>query len=322
MKTSRLIIGLAIAAVALYFTFRDINFAAFAEALRTATWPWFLASAGTLFFVLVLRAARWSAIMGGTPLWVTFHALNIGYMMNMLLPGRLGEIGRAFVIGERTPVSMAKAVSAVVVERLLDLASVVLMLAGVAPFLPMPPELVRPAAVSGVLVLVLIAAIGVMIWQAARFERLLRAVLGRLPAIDPEPWVKRFQDLCAGFRMLGSPSRLFTVLGLTVAVWIVSLFIAFFVMLAFLPPMFEASTLVVIVANLGGVIPTPGGLGPAQYFAKLALTPFGVDETRGVAFVFVWWIGQLLLLVLLGFVGLFRVGMSFGQLRGTTQKDQ
>ncbi len=53
-----------------------------------------------------------------------------------------------------------------------------------------------------------------------------------------------------------------------------------------------------------------------------ALTPFGVDETRGVAFVFVWWIGQLLLLVLLGFVGLFRVGMSFGQLRGTTQKGQ
>lgn len=319
MKSSRLIIGLAIAAIALYFTFRDIDFAALRNALVTANWTWFIPAAACFAIGLVSRAMRWSVIMGGTRLSTTFHAMNIGYMMNMLLPGRLGEIGRAYVIGERTPVSMTRAVSSVVVERLLDLAAVVVMLAVVAQFLPMSPALVRPAAISGVLVMVLISAVGVLIWQADRFERVLRSILARVPKLDTERWVARFRDLCAGFLAIGQPQRMLAIFVLTVLLWACAMLMAFLMMFAFVPARFDAASLMVIVANLGGAIPTPGGVGPAQYFAKLALTPFGVDEARGVAFVFVWWFAQLASLVALGFVGLFRVGMSLSQLRGHTQ---
>jgi uncharacterized protein (TIRG00374 family) len=319
MKNLRLLIGVGVAAIALYFTFRDIDFSKFGEALRTANWPWFLPAAAALLGVLVLRTARWAAIMGGTPFCVTFHALNIGYMMNMLLPGRLGEIGRAYVIGARTPVSMPRAISAVVVERLLDLSSVLLMLAGVAPFLPLPEGLVRPAAISGVLLVSLLFAIVLIIALADRVEILLRRLLAHIPSVDAEPWILRFREICAGFRMLGSPTRTVIVLALTAGVWAGSLAVCWCVMNAFLPPSLQASTLVVIVANLGGVVPTPGGLGPAQYFARLALEPFGGDITRGVAFVFVWWIAQMLMLIALGFVGLLQLGLSFHQLSGSAR---
>ena len=317
MKIIRLLIGIVIAAVALYFTFRDVDFGALA--LRTAEWIWFAPAAAALLAVLALRALRWSAIMGGTPFGVTFHALNIGYMMNMLLPGRLGEIGRAWVIGARTTVGMPRALSAVIVERLLDLSAVLLLLAGVAPFLPLPTELARPAAISGALLIILLIAIAITIWQAERVERLLRFALGRIRGLDAEPWIMRFREVCAGFRMLGSPARIGAVLALTLGVWGCSLFVCWFVMRAFLPPSFKASTLVVIVANLGGVVPTPGGLGPAQYFARLALAPFGSDVTRGVAFVFVWWISQMLALIALGFAGLLRLGLSFRHLSGSAR---
>ncbi len=319
MKSSRLIIGLVIAAIALYFTFRDIDFGALRSALINAEWVWFVPAAGCFAAVLLVRAGRWAVILGGTRLSTTFHAMNIGYMMNMLLPGRLGEIGRAYVIGERTAVSMTRAVSSVVVERLLDLAAVVLMLAVVAQFLPMSPALVRPAAISGALVMVLIAAVGLLIWQADRFERVLRSILSRLPKLNAEQWVARFRDLCAGFRAIGQPRSLLAIFVLTLMLWAFSMLMAYLMMFAFVPARFDAASLMVIVANLGGAIPTPGGVGPAQYFAKLALTPFGIDEARGVAFVFVWWFAQLSLLVVLGFIGLLRVGMSLSQLRGQTQ---
>jgi uncharacterized protein (TIRG00374 family) len=318
MKIIRLLIGVGIAAVALYFTFRDVDFSAFSEALRTAEWPWFAPAGGALLGVLALRTARWAAIMGGTPFGTTFHALNIGYMMNMLLPGRLGEIGRAYVIGARTQVSMPRALSAVVVERLLDLSAVLLLLAAVAPFLPLPDALARPALVSTLLLVALLISIGVVIAQAERFEALLRRVLARFPGIDAEPWIMRFREICAGFRMLGSPRRTALVLALTAGVWLGSLFVCLFVMRAFLPASMQASTLIVIVANLGGVVPTPGGLGPAQYFARLALEPFGGDVTRGVAFIFVWWISQMLALIALGFIGLLRLGLSIRQLSGSS----
>jgi hypothetical protein len=316
MKYVRLVIGILIAAGALYWTFSRVDFNAFSEALRTANWAWFAPAAAFFFTSLVIRAARWALIMGGTAFWTTFHAMNIGYMMNMVLPGRLGEIGRAFVIGERTHVTMPRAVSAVVVERVLDLATVVLLLACVTPFVPMPPQFLRAATLSGALVVALVLAIAVVIWQADRLEGVLRALLRRVPRIDAERWVTRFHDLCSGFRMLGSGGALARILGLTVALWSAVLLVAYTLMFAFFPARLDAASLMVIVANLGGAIPTPGGLGPAQALATASLDPFGIDASRGVAFVFVWYFAQIAALIMLGLIGLARVGMRLGELRG------
>jgi glycosyltransferase 2 family protein len=315
MKAIRVLLGAFIAIAALYFTLRGIDIAAFATAISTANWLWFVPAAGLFLATLALRAARWSAIMGGTPFGTTFHAMSIGYMMNMVLPGRVGEIGRAFVIGQRTTLSMSRALGSVVVERLLDLACVLLMLAASTLFVPLAPELVRPAAITGALVAVAVVGIGVVIWRAEQFEQLLRAVLSRIPGFAPDRWIARFQDIVAGFRAIGSLSRLASILALTMALWIVVIGVAYALMAAFLPARLDAASLMVIFANLGGAIPTPGGLGPAQYLARLALEPFNAAGPAGVAFVFVWSLSQILALILIGLFGLARVGMSLSELR-------
>ncbi len=315
MNYVRLGAGLLIAAGALVWTFSRVNFAEFANALRSANWIWFLPAAGFFLASLLIRATRWSSLMGGTAFWTTFHAMNIGYMMNVTLPGRLGEIGRAYVIGERTPVSMTRAVSSVVVERVLDLATVVLMLAAVTPFVPMAPEFLRGAVIAGAAVVMFVVLVAIVIWQAERLEGVIRRTLARVPRINAERWVERFRDLCGSFRSIGSAGKLARILMLTAGLWFCVLMVAFMLMGAFLPARFDAASLMVIVANLGGAIPTPGGLGPAQALATLALDPFGIDTTRGVAFVFVWYIAQIAALIALGLLGLARVGLSIGQLR-------
>jgi glycosyltransferase 2 family protein len=315
MNYVRLGVGLLVAAGALIWTFSRVNFAEFAVAIRSANWAWFLPAAGFFLASLLIRATRWSSLMGGTAFWTTFHAMNIGYMMNVTLPGRLGEIGRAYVIGERTPVSMTKAVSSVVVERVLDLATVVLMLAAVTPFVPMAPEFLRAAVIAGAAVVAFVLLVAVVIWQAERLEGVIRNTLSRVPRISAERWVERFRDLCASFRSIGTAGKLARIMTLTVGLWFCVLMVAFMLMGAFLPARFDAASLMVIVANLGGAIPTPGGLGPAQALATLALDPFGIDATRGVAFVFVWYFAQIAALIALGLLGLTRVGLSLGQLR-------
>jgi hypothetical protein len=310
-KNWKFILGVVISAIALWFTLKDISFTAFVDALRNANWIWFLPAAALFIVGLFVRAWRWSVIMGGAPILTTYHAQNIGYMMNMIFPGRLGEIGRAYVIGEKTPINMTRAVSSVVVERLLDLAAVVLMLVVAAQFIPMPSTLSRYALISGAIVAAGVVAIGVMIWQSALVENLLSRWLGA----RAEKWVRRFRELCAGFKLIGTPQRLLAILLLTIGIWLMQMIIAYTFMPAFLPARFDASSLMVVVANLGGAVPTPGGVGPAQAFAQTALVvPFGLDKDRATAFVFVWWFSQLLALILLGFIGLFRVGLSIRQL--------
>jgi len=310
-------LGMAISALALYFTLRDVDFGAFARAIATAEATWLIPAAGCFMAALLIRAWRWATLMGEAPLATVFHAMNIGYMLNMMLPFRMGEIGRAVVIGQRTAVSTATAMSSVVVERLLDLAAVVLMFAGFAIFIPTDAALSQAAVLSTGLIIALLIVLGGVIWQSARVERIAAQVLARLPRIDAQRWLQRYRDFCAGFKLINSAKRLAIVSATTVGIWLVQVLLAYFVMAAFLPARLDQAGLVLVAANLGGAAPSaPGGLGPVQFFARTALViPFDVDLTQATAFVFVWSLSQQLSLIGLGLIGLARIGLSFGQLK-------
>jgi uncharacterized protein (TIRG00374 family) len=317
LKNWKFWLGMVISAVALYLTLRDVDFAAFVQAMATAHAAWFLPGAFLFLGGLAIRALRWATLMGEAPFNITFHAMNIGYMLNMVLPFRVGEIGRAVVIGQRTDVSAATALSSIVVERLLDLAAVVLMFVVFAQFIPMDAVLARAATISAGLVVVLLIGVGVVIWQSARFEGILARVLAHLPRVNAQRWLQRYRDFCAGFKLINSGRRLAIVLLTTLGIWLAQILITWFAMAAFLPARMDQAGLMLVAANLGGAAPSaPGGLGPVQFFARTALVvPFNVDPTQATAFVFVWSLAQQLALIVLGMVGMVRIGLSFGQLR-------
>jgi uncharacterized protein (TIRG00374 family) len=315
-------VGFAVSAVALVLTLWHVSFADLGRALAGAQYRWFLAASVFFAVSFLARAWRWSLLMGGAPVMTALHAQNIGYMLNCTLPFRLGEVARAYVIGERTTVSMARALSSVIVERGLDLAAVVGMFAAAAQYVPMPPGFAHAAAVGGALVVVLLVTAFVLVWQAGAAEKKLVAPIARrvLPAHEAKV-VAKFHDLCAGFRAVGSAQRVGLVAVLTVLVWGGNIVFTSLVMCAFFPtgPVehMNQAALVVITANLGGALPSaPGGLGIVQGFAKAALVvPFHVQEDEALAFVLVWSLGQQLLLIALGVLSLARVGMTFSEVR-------
>lgn len=322
IKNWRIWFGAALSALALYLTLRTVDFGQVQSAMSRAAWIWFIPGAAAFFAGLYFRARRWSLLMDGTPLGITWHAMLIGYMLNMSLPLRLGEVARAWVIGQRTAVSFTRALSSIVVDRMLDLAAVLLMFAAFALVLPMPPELASAAWAGSIALVVVVVAFGVAIWQARRVESLMRAAMKRIPRLHADRWVGRFHELCDSFRAIGDRRRLAAVLANTALLWLFATLLAFFAQAAFMPPRVDQAGLVLIASNLGGAAPSaPGGLGLLQGAAKLALVgPFGIDENLAVAFIFVWSISQQLTLIALGVVGLGRVGLSLRETVGAGQK--
>src|SRR5882724_1500141 len=120
-------VGFAISGVALVLTLRHVDFGQLLTALAEAHLVWLVPAAVFWVVSYFARARRWSLFMGNTPFFMTVHAQNIGYLLNCTLPFRLGEVARAYVIGQKTRVSMARALSSIIVERVLDLATVVTM---------------------------------------------------------------------------------------------------------------------------------------------------------------------------------------------------
>jgi len=128
-------------------------------------------------------------------------------------------------------------------------------------------------------------------------------------------------QLREGLAAVGSPRRLAMSFALTIAVWITTVALCWVCLQAFMPGTLDEAGLVVVTANLGGALPSaPGGLGIVQGFATSALVvPFHVPESLALAFVLVWSFGQSVLILVLGFISIGRVGLSFTEIREGAQ---
>ena len=313
------VLGVVLSVAAAGYLLSRVAFSALWEALKGAEAWWFVPGAFLWLAVLALRVWRWSVIMGGTPFRPTWHATTIGYFFNSVLPLRVGEIARAYVIARTTTLPMPRALSSVVVERLLDLASVVLLFAWFAQRIPMREAFTRAATAGSVIVIVGVALGALVVVQGAAVDRLLRPRLERrFGAERTESILGKLTQLREGIATIGSPRRLATSLVLTVLVWVGTILVAYVCLRAFLPgATYDEAGLTLVIATLGGALPSaPGGLGIVQSFATSALVvPFSVPESTALAFVLVWSLSQWLLLIVFGFISVGRLGLSIAEIR-------
>lgn len=320
-------IGLFVSLVAVGILVWRIDFKDVKTALTSAQLGWLVPAVAVFVVLFVFRAWRWSLMLGNAPFWATFHANNIGYMLNVTLPLRMGEIARVFVVSRIGNVGMARAFSIALVERLLDLGTVVVLFAIFAQFIPMGPTFNRAATIGLVAVLASVVAGILVVVKGDAVERIARPRLQRFGEARAEAVLKRFHEVVEGFRSLGSARAIAMTAFLTICIWGTTIVFAALCMQAFLPAhnAVGPAGFVVVAANLGGAVPSaPGGLGIVQGFATSALVvPFKIPESDALAFVLVWSLGAQVLCVVLGLVGMTRIGMSFSEIRrGATGKPE
>ena len=129
-------IGIGISIVALYLALLGIDLPQVKLALSQAEYVYLIPAALAVLAGVVARSVRWQVLLGpGVSLERTFWVTGIGYLASNVLPFRLGDPIRAVVIGRGDSVSTVSALSTVVVERVLDMLTVVTLLAGLAPFI-------------------------------------------------------------------------------------------------------------------------------------------------------------------------------------------
>ena len=128
----RILIGLAITAVTLWFALRGVSFSTLARDITRANLAILLIpSIPAYLATLYVRALRWRHLLlavARIDRAPVFRATSVGFMVNNLFPLRLGEVVRAWYLARETGVASAAIFATVIVERLID-AAVVLSLA-------------------------------------------------------------------------------------------------------------------------------------------------------------------------------------------------
>ncbi len=315
------LLGLVASLLAIYFIVTQMkDVGRMWAALRSADYAWVLVSMGIIVAGLFARGARWRALLGGAlPFWRAFSITNVSYLVNGVLPLRVGELARAYLAAQaRPPVPALKSVGTIVVERLIDVLAVLIILALALSAGPLPDDLRATATVFAPLMLAGFAMLIVLANQRGRTVRLARSVVARLPFLrrfNLLMWLDHFLD---GLRPLTQPAELAQVLVLTLASWVCSLLSGYVLMLAFFGHADWATTcLFSAAASLAVAVPAvPGNLGTYELSILLALGAMGYGEPAPTATAFAIAVHAVNLLVnsTLGVYGFVQEGVSLDQL--------
>ncbi|MAV64336.1 MAG: hypothetical protein CBD97_01200 [Pelagibacteraceae bacterium TMED237] len=123
------LISVTISFFCIYIVYKKINFAIFFRELSEVNY-WYVFMCSFLLYVTVwIRALRWKIILSEEfNIYSLFKLQMIGYFANYTLPFRLGELVRAFLLGDKENISKSYILGTVVVERFLDMCMLFLMI--------------------------------------------------------------------------------------------------------------------------------------------------------------------------------------------------
>ncbi len=318
-KNWQLWVGIAVSVVAMVLALRKIDPREVAGAFAQANYLYLVPALAAMLLYLLARAVRWRILLGPqVSLARCFWIGNIGYLVSNVFPLRLGDPARAVIVGRDGSVSIAAALSTVVVERVLDMLMVVMLLAGVVPFMSGAGDAITSGIVAGAAALAALAVLLLFAFRPDWGRRLVRWALGFIPRIDRERWAHALDGLFDGLAPLRSGRRGLALLAWSVAAWACVVGYYWALLRAFLPqPPALAALFTVSAIGLGMAVPsTPGAMGLFHAIARYALTiPFGVPDDEAVSIAFASHIFQYIVILILGLVGLGREGLSLTRLR-------
>ena len=303
----------------LYLAFRNVQLDELGAALGRVNGGWLCIAVVVSLFIMVLRAWRWQLELRPlehVPVGRLWVVTSVAYMAINLLPVRLGEVVRPWLLSRRSQVSISNVIGNLVVEKMMDSICIVLyLLTGLLLIESLPVWVRRGALIPAVIAGVFVALVLLLWWKGESFvDRWALRVL-------PERLGGRVKSVLAaitdGMRILPNPGLLLAVFLVSLTLWFLPILSSYIMIRAFdLSAPFSAALVIFIFISFGTALPNlPGMIGPYQYACQLALGIYGVSEVDGLAYGLVLNAVQFLTLIGQGLIALPIAGVSFSDIR-------
>jgi hypothetical protein len=298
---------------ALVIAFWGVDPSRLVAALGKAKPMLLLPAALSILVGLFARARSWQILLHGrVSLRRAFDALNAGYLLNIVLPFRLGELGRAYILGRRPPLTTGQVVATVVIERVID---TLVSLGGLAVALAL---VVTPAWAQSLVAwisLAVLLGLGALFLLMARGDR-LAALLRRSPVPMVTGFAGATDEFVRGLELLSQPRRVLRAAFWSLMAWATAWLQIWLLLRAFsIHGSLVVSLLVSGVIAFGAAVPSsPGAVGGYELSAVAGLMIFGYQREPALSVAIAGHGLQLLVLGGLGAWSLAREGETLAGL--------
>jgi uncharacterized protein (TIRG00374 family) len=328
MKKLRNWIGIIISLITLVWALQGIRLVDVWTALQKVNYLYLIPASFFVIVTLVGRAVRWRLLFSPTPLQNLlrfFFIINVGYLVNNLLPLRAGDLVRGLMISKAERVSKVRALSTVLLEHVMDIMILVLLLVLVIQYLPSQPAVVLQAGkVIGVAVLGVMLILGVLSYQKKRALTALSHLLSLANSSKNKQLYRRAESFLDFLHSLKSSQIYLELAGLSLLLWFSAILLAYSLFIAFgLQLPFIAAVFVICIVSLGIAVPSsPGYIGVYHSLVVFALTVYSVDKSLAFSYALVLHGWQYILIMILGVFSLWKESISFSSLNKVAAEEK
>ena len=306
------VVGIAISVIFGWLAIRGLNFHEVRTAIGDASPAWILAAVGVSVVGVTMRSERWRSLFprdsrpGRVP---TFWATQVGLLANNVLPVRAGELVRVLALSREAGLRRTAVLATVGVERVFDLAVIAGLELAVASRLP-DADVARRFTLLAAGILAATAVI-VVVLAIAPVRRFAGTLLLRLPMLRARGGVV-IESLRTGLAALRDRQLAAVALLWTLASWLVLALAGWCVLQAFdlhLP--WHAALFLLVAVTFAQAVPaSAGSVGVFELAARSALVAYGVPPAVALSAGLVLHAVSALPFIVLGAVGMARLGVS------------
>lgn len=335
--------GILLSGGALYLAFRNVPLKDLSDYIVSYNYLWILPSVAVVFLSFALRTVRWQIILQAThriDFWQAFHVLMVGFMLNCILPGRVGEIARPAILKKNDNIPFSTGIATVAVERVFDISLLMIFFVVIIALIPMDPHIgitfggyrlnsrTLDAVSKGMLLMVILIMAGIIMVTLESSRKLIKNVIRRLPALfffagfsfqdrvsDKicTPLAHMVDNFAAGFSMIRHPQDIFHCAGLSVIIWALGAF-SFYIASLGAPGIHlsfvELAVVMVIVCFFIALPSVPGFWGLWEAGGVFALALFGVSQTDAAGFTLINHAIQMFPVILIGLASAVITGVN------------
>jgi len=318
----KIIFGLLISVGFLFLAFRQLDFQQMKQAFSLANYWLLIPSLIIIFTSHWLRSVRWQFLMnpiGKVPVGNLFSALLIGYAANMVLPAHLGEFLRAYVVGKKRAIPGSSALATIVVERIIDILSIVLILAVTLVIYPFPDWVKKSGYIMFVFAIGLFVFLILMKVYTEATMRFIRTVLKPFPHSIQEKVENLSRSFIGGLKPMKSNFDYIIIFVLSMVIWlcywaVIYINLYTFNLVAEYNLGVTTGLVLLVITTISVVVPSsPGYIGTYHWLCQISLELFHVPRAIGLTYAIVVHAMNFFPIFLVGIVLAWKEGIKFSR---------
>lgn len=300
MKNSKnklkIVLGLLISLGFLYLAFRQLDLKQMKQAFVQANYWLLLPTLVILFSSHWLRSVRWKILLKPVqtiPTGTLFSALLIGYAVNDILPAHLGELVRAYLIGRKRKIPASSALATIVVERIIDVLTLVFLMALTLVIYPFPGWVKKSGYLMFAVAVALSVFLALMKIYTETTMKFLRRILTPLPHPLTEKVERLSRSFLEGLKPMTSRWDYASLIVLSLLIWTCYWGVLYLNFYTFnLTNQYRldgvAGLVLLVITTISVVVPSsPGYVGTYHWLCQVSLELFHVPRAVGLSYAIV-----------------------------------